>query len=789
MSTLERKLYRDLFQLKAQIASISLVFASGIVCLIAMRGCFIAMERAVDEFYERYRFAHVFAHASRVPVSVAPHIEALAGIATVEARIAEDASLPLPGLRQPAYGRIISLPEGRQPSANALHLKRGRTPASGRSDEVVVLEAFANAHGLEPGAEVPIVLNGKQRSMRIVGIALSPEFIYSIRPGALVDDPKRHAVLWMTQSAVTAAFGLSGCFNDVALRLEPGASEAAVRAALDRVLVPYGGTGSFSRRDQVSHRAVTQQLGQLRVLSTTVPVMFLSVAAFLVNVVLGRLIRLQRSAVALLKALGYTNREIARHYAGYVFSIVVPGSGLGLVGGALLGRHMLRLYAEFFRLPSLSLEFHVPPALVGYALVASSIAALAGALGAVRSAILLPPAEAMQPASPPRYSRSVFERLGLGVLAGTSGLMVFREIGRRPLRTVFSALGMAGAVSLLVLSRFGFDSLNAYFERTFRREQRQDIVVSFRGPAPPRVVDELARVPGVVSAEGVRAVPIRIRHEHRNRDTVLLGIAPGSTLRVLVSRNGARVPVPPDGIIVEQTLASRLGLRLGDRPELEVHEGERQTLTPVIVGFIDETAGLGVYAQAPFVASLIGDVGAVTSALLTVDPLQLEEVYRRLHRSPWILDVSDTKEEMNQMRDMNTAFINVWTAVSVVLAGGIVFGVVYNNARIGLAARARDLATLRVLGFSRRQISGILLGSEAFEVALALPVGLWLGAALARAFMENIDPEALRWNVVISPSTHFAATTLVLALALGSALWVRRRVDSLVLTDVLKARE
>jgi putative ABC transport system permease protein len=787
-SAVNRKLFREVLRLKGQIATIALVVASGIVCFVSMRGTYSSLEASRAAYYERFRFADVFARAERVPEFVARHLQTLPGVESVQTRISEEVTLPLEGMARPAYGRLLSLPASGEPANNALHLRTGRPPQRGHDDEVVLLASFAEAHGLEPGHSVPVVINGKLRKLRVVGIALSPEFVYAIRPGALVDDPKRYAVLWMQRTALASAFQLEGAFNDVAIGLRPDASEAPVLVAVDRLLAPYGGSGAIARKDQISHRILTQELGQLAALAAMVPLVFLGVAAFLVNLVLGRLIRLQRSEIATLKAVGYSNAEVGRHYLGLVAVVLVPGSVLGVLGGFGLGRLVLGLYAQVFRFPELS--FRLSPGLIAAALLASTTFSVAGALGAVRGAVKLPPAEAMQPPAPARYRRSILDRLGIGTVVGPNGMMVVREIQRAPLRTLFSSAGIAGAVALLILGRFGWDSVTAYFDGTYRREQRQDLTVAFARPMPPRVVSELGRLPGVFIAEGIRAVPIRIRNGHRSREAVAMGMPESAMLRRLVERGGGHeVEVPAEGVFLTKTLGDVLGLNVGDRPEMDLREGERRTVRPVVAGFIDESIGLQVYASAGLLAELEGDLGAVSSVLLKVDPERVDAVHRRLRESPNVIDVSDVAGDMRRMLDMNASVINTWTAVSIVLAASVVFGVVYNNARIALAARSRDLASLRVLGFTRREISWVLLTSLGVEVAVAIPIGLALGLAWARQFMKTVDQETFRWQVVIAPSTYLLAVAVVLLAATASALWVRRNLDALDLVGVLKARE
>jgi putative ABC transport system permease protein len=296
-------------------------------------------------------------------------------------------------------------------------------------------------------------------------------------------------------------------------------------------------------------------------------------------------------------------------------------------------------------------------------------------------------------------------------------------------------------------------------------------------------------MPGVITAEGIRALPARVSYEHRSRDTVVMGIGAEATLRRLVGRGGVEVLLPADGVVLTKTLGEILGLRVGDRPDIEIRQGDRRTVHPVVVGFVDESVGLQIYAQSSLVAALEGDLGAVSSALLKVDPRQVDAVNARLRRSPEIIDSTDTLSDMRRMLDMNSQFMNVWTAISITLSACIVFGVVYNNARIGLAARSRDLASLRVLGFTRREISLILLGTQVVEVGLAIPLGLWLGNGWAKVFMSSVDQETFRWQVHVAPTTYLWSVAVTLLASAASALWVRRSLDNLDLVSVLKARE
>jgi putative ABC transport system permease protein len=632
------------------------------------------------------------------------------------------------------------------------------------------------------------VIGGKLRRLRVAGVALSPEFVYVLRPGAVTDDPSRYAVLWMRRRSIASAFQLDGAFNDVSLRLQPGASEPDVRAALDRLLLPYGCDGAIGREDQRSNAMLTGELGLLEGLAAMMPLIFVGVSAFLVNMVLGRLITLQRPEIATLKAIGYGNGALRAHFAGLVAVVLLPGAALGVAGGWGLGVLMLELYAGVFRFPEVRFELGLP--LLAAAVLVSGAAAVAGALVAVRAAVRLAPAEAMRPPAPAWYRRSLTERLGLSPLVGPAGMMVVREVARRPVRALLSSVGIAGALALVVLGRFGQDALDRYLDRILRGEQRQDLAVSFDRPVAPRALRELAAMPGVRQVEGIRAVATRIRHEHRWREAVLVGLPAEASLRRLVERRGGReVLLPSDGVLVSAALAEVLGLRAGDRPELVIREGARPVVRPVVAGVIDDSVGLQLYARQELVSELEGDTGALGMAVLSVDPLEATALQDRLRRLPRVIDVSDLRSDIRRTRDMHESMMRIRDAICIALAVTVIFGVVYNNARIALATRARELASLRVLGFERREISSILVGSMALELAIALPIGLLLGRGWAQLVLESVDQEQFRWATYVSPSTYVAAAVVGVLAAAVSALWVRRRVDRLDLIAVLKTRE
>ena len=788
MNALDRKLFREVLRLRGQALTIAVVVASGVACYISLQSAWRALYDSRDLYYQTNRFADVFVQLKRAPRSVASQIEELPGVARAYPRIVEHVRLPMDDLVSPARGDLISIPSAGKATLNGVVLRSGRSLRPGRYDEVLVNEPFAQAHGLEPGDHLSAVINGKLRKLLIVGHALSPEYVFAVDSGLLMPDDARFTPLWMLEDSIEAAYEMEGAFNDLAVKLEPGANEDAVLSAIDRLLEPYGGLGAYTREHQISHSILTSEIQGIETLVVFLPGVFLGVAAFLLNVVFSRLVSLQRPQIAVLKAMGYRNSAIALHYFKMVAVIVSFGAVFGLGLGVWLGKGMLAMYSEFFRLPQM-------PQRVDLSVSANAIlfSLLAGALGAslaVRAAVKLPPAEAMRPPAPTVYRVAAAERWGLTRWLTQPSLMVVREIWRRPGRTALSSLGIALALSIVILGRFGYDAYGPMMVIQFESQQREDITVSFVEAMPDRGLGYLAHVPGVQEVEGVRTTPVRMRSGHRWRDTMLIGIPRDSQLRQLFNLDFEHVEVPDDGVLLTSVLADILDVQPGDTVEIELKEGDRGDRKLTVAGMIEEGFGLQGYVAKSSLHTLLREAPRFSSALLRIDAPLETLVQARLNEIPAIQSVSRKSDAVASFEKQTDETMRVMTFIMTLFAIAIAISIVYNNARVSVSMRGRDLATLRVLGFTRGEISAILLGEQAVQIALSIPLGLWLGTIGAKALIASwADPEIFRIPFVISRQTYAFSVAVVLLSGVASALLVRRKLDRLDLIGVLKTRE
>ncbi len=788
MQALNRKLLRDLWRMKGQALAIGLILASGVATFVMSLSTLDSLQHNLDTYYDRYHFADLFVSLKRAPNSLAGRLSELPGVSQIQTRIIVDVTLDVPGMAEPAVGRIISIPDQPQTGLNALHLRSGRAIEPGRPNEVLVSEAFALAHNLKPGDRLRAILHGRKQPLQIVGIALTPEYIYQFAPGEWLPNARRFGVFWMRNTELAAAFDMEGAFNDAAFILTPDALEPEVIRQIDRLTAPFGGRGAYGRADQPSHQFVTNEMKELRGMALVVPVIFQLVATFLLHVVVARLIQTQREQIAALKAFGYTSREVGWHYGKLVLLIVLFGVILGTLVGAWMGHGVTEMYTRFFRFPVLS--YRLDSQLILLVSTISMGAAMIGTWSAVKRAMRLPPAEAMRPEPPTTYRRAILERLGLAWLFSPPTRMMLRQLERRPIKSLLTLLGIALAVAVLILGSFALDAVEHVIDTQFYLAQRQDVTLTLVEPTSGRVLEELHAVPGVRRGEGFRTLPARLRSGHRSRRVAIQGIESDGQLHRLMDMRRRLVSLPARGLVLSAKLAEILAVRVGDSVSVDILEGARPTREVPVVGLIDDFSGLTAYMNLHATNVLMNEGDVVSGAFLAVDTDQMDRLYTALKNTPRAASVSVKAATLRSFRETIAENLLRMRGFTVFFSVVIAVGVVYNSARIAFSERNRDLATLRIMGFTRGEVAVLLLGELALLTSLAIPLGLLLGYTLAALVIRiAYDTELFRIPLIINRSTYGFAATVTLLAALGSSLLMHRMLGKLDLVAVLKSKE
>ncbi|HTM74644.1 MAG TPA: FtsX-like permease family protein [Pseudolabrys sp.] len=787
MAMLDRKLLRDVRRLWAQALAIALVIGGGVATLILAVGSYRSLDETRTAYYERYRFADVFAVVNRAPRTLVDQVAEIPGVAAVDARIAKLALLDIPNYPEPATGQVISLPDIDEPKLNLLYMRLGRTPEPGRTDEVVVNEPFAKAHGFGLGSRFSAILNGRKRELVIVGTALSPEFIYAIGPGDLMPDDRRFAIIWMSEKALEGAYNLDGAFSAISVKLLRHASEREVITRLDALLDRYGGRSAYGRKDQTSHAWIDHELDMLNNMSRTLTPIFLLVSAFLVNLTLSRLVALEREQVGLLKALGYRNGAIAFHYIKFVIVIVTVGVAIGGFAGTWLGVYVTRMFGDYFRFPFL--VFVASPDLYLIAAGLSSLAAILAAVHALRDVVKLAPAVAMQPPAPAKFRKMLPTAFKIDKLVSQPIVMMLRNLVHHPVRAAFTAIGMASATAILIVSMFVYDTMESLVDVTYFMADRQDATVSFTEKRSSDVTLQIARLPGVIGAEPYREVPVRVRFGNIERRVIISGRPRDADLNRIIDVNLKPVVLPETGLAISSMLAQILGARVGDSIEIDLLDGARRTVSLPVTALVEDYFGIRGMMDSEALARLMRERPVVNSVNLSFDQSQRDEFYTAIKNMPAVSGLGLQRVSLANFRQTIALLVTTMASIYTGLAAVIAFGVIYNSARIALSERARELASLRVLGFTAVEVLWILLLELALLTLIAQPPGWLMGYGLAWFMKTQLAGELMRVRLVVTSSTYVYASAIVIVAAVISGLVVRERVNRLDLVDVLKTRD
>lgn len=787
MRALDKKLFRDVWRMRLHAAGVALVLACGLsvfVMAVGMRG---SMERTRADYYAERRMADIGVSLVRAPDRVARALARAPGVQAVETRIAGYALLDLPGMEEPPSARLISLPTQGRPRVNDLVIARGRLPDPAHPDEILINQAFADANGLGIGDTLDATLYGRRQTLSIVGIANSPEFVFVSPPGELFREAGRFGVIWMGREALARAYDLDGAFNDAVFLLGRNANESETMREIDRILDSYGGAGAYGRDRMMSDRFLSEELRQLSTMATFLPAFFLIIAAFLVNIALGRVIATERSNIGLLKAFGYSNAAVAWHYAKSALIFAAIGALLGSVAGVAFGRMVADLYREYYHFPRL--DFIASAVTFAGAWTAGFASAIAGCLFSVLRAARLAPAAALTPPRPTAFSTAGEGLATFAARLDAKSRIILRRIVRFPRRAGTTALGVAFAIALLVVARTMPAEMDYLLDVNFSVANRQDVTLTFAEARDIGVLHQVGRLPGVVYAEPFRIDDVVLHHNGRRVHEAVFGVPADARLSQVVGADQQVVSPPVSGIALARALAEKLDARPGDEIYLEQTRGRRISAHVRVTAIVEPMLGSSAYMELNALARLMREPGRISGAHLLMDAADYPAFNQQIKETPVVAGVSyvgQAEQSMRQEFDEGVGIMNfIYAAFAAVMAGGVAF----SAARITLAEQERDLATLRVLGFTRTEVSYVLVGELMALALLAVPVGLALGTLLAMWLMRLFQTDMYAFPFVFHPPGYAFAVAFTLACVLAAALVVRTGIDKLDMIGVLKARD
>jgi putative ABC transport system permease protein len=786
-NTLNIKLFRDLKILRTQTLTTALLLICGVSLLISSWSAYISLRFARDKFYEEYHFAEIFSEFKTAPLKIEQKINNVTGVKRAEARIVMQGLIYVPGQIEPAIGHFVTAPVEKGDYLNRLYLRKGRLPMMSEEVEVTVHEAFAKAHHLTLGDELSILVQGTSEKVKIVGITISPEFVYALNPSAPLPDNLHFGIIWVPQKQLEFLAKMKDEVNSVLITVERSHSSKEVLTQVDEILKPYGNLGAYERKDQLSNMFVEDEIKQQKISGLLIPSIFLFVAAFLVNIIISRLISLQRPQVATLKALGYTNREVSLHYLKIIFIMMLAGTVPGIFLGGYIGTLLTNNYKNFFHFPELSFSLSVLAIFLGF--IAGFIPYMTGGLLSLRAIYKLTPAEAMLPAAPANFLPTFIERWGLHKYFKVHTRMIWRNLLIRPLRLMVIVFGLCASLALIITASAWVDVVDFLIETQFQRQQREDIRVDFKLPLGESSIRELLKIDGVLMAEGSRTIPIRLKYKNYKREALAIGRSNQNQLSKIIDRELNQIKIPQHGILLSRFFESKWDLKRGDYIDLEFLEGKQHKETIKVAGFVEDLIGPNAYIKDRLLLKMLEENTCYNSVSLKVDPHKMLSVYLELKKFPLINAVTIKQQLLKGFKETIGGMILVFTWILIIFSLMITIGIIYNSIRVTFSERAWELSSLMVLGFNKWLVLNLLAAEVIIQVLLAIIPGCLSGWGLVYLSMKLIHSETFNFPVIIDHSTFALSVLFVLLVLVGCLVIMAKMINRLKLSDALKIRE
>lgn len=791
MSILSRKLFRTIQATRGQFIALVVVVTLGVVLYIGMSTAYYNLSHSQQQFYQDNRFADYNFQVIKAPESVITRVEAVPGVVKATGRIQKDIPI-IKESNERATARLTGYPLPMNNEINRLHILSGRPLEETASDKVEILvdQQYALANELVPGQDVQVIANGRKVALTITGTATSPEFVYTMKDASsLFPEPERFGIFMISQSQAQQILGMPGQINQILVDLAPGANEGKIKEQIEEILEAYGNIASYPRQDQTSHVLLQAELDGIKVMASSLPFMFFLVAAGIQFVILSRLIRSQRLPIGVMKALGYNSSRIMWHYTSYGLLVslaaVMLGIGLGIGFATILNN----LYAQYFNLPQIIGGFDIRVIINSF--VITCLVGVASGLLASRSVTGINPAEAMRSQPPASGRRVPLERwIWLWRQLNSSWKMSLRSISRNRSRFAVTVMGILGSVVLLVFACFTNDAVDFLMNQNFKQINRYDYLVRFTEPIKYADIIDWNRWDEVQRMEPMVEIPAKLQAGGRIEDEILVGMAPSSRLKRVYDKHGQELQVPEEGVLICQRVADKLGLEVGDTVTVEttLGIGPSRFSQLTIMEKYEPMTGSGSYISMSTSNHILGEQEAVNAVLLKLDAREMKSVEGRLQEMNGVSSLTSPARERETFEQMMGTMI-ASIAVMILFAGLLGLAIIYNTSVMTFNERQRELASLRVLGYSRQQIASLLRKETWAQAVLGIALGLPAGKAAGAAFMANASTELYSFPAIIYPRTYLiAAGAALIFVWMGQQLSLRK-LNKLDMVEVLKNRD
>jgi putative ABC transport system permease protein len=787
MKALNKMLIRDMIKSKGQyIAAASVIFA-GIIMFVACFMSYKNLDVSMNKYYKDYNFLDYYAKAQNITPKDMERVKAIAGVKKVESRIVMDVSANM-GESNRTTLRLISSIKDAPPLINKLYYKSGGYFKGEDKNQCLINKNFADYYKLKVGDSVNTAINSKDYNFKIVGIVESPEYIVAIKSAASpMPSAESFGIIYVREDKIKDILGEQVAYNEMHFLFNEEANPEVLKKEIESELKSTGLYFGTLRKNQLSSAMVESEIKELKSIALIFPGLFLLVAAMIIYTMEKRIINNQRTLIGVMKAMGYSSRKITGHYVLMAIFIALIGALSGVIGGFYLGGWMTKMYTEFFNIPIMDTRFYMEILFMG--VLISLITCIFSAYNGVKRISKIQPAEAMR-SEVPRVGRRIFlERFeGLWEKVPFRWKISIRNIFRNPQRTLLTMLGTVVTVMFFMVTLFFMDSMKYIVKEQFTKFQTYDYKISFNASMEEKRLSDIIALEGVKKVEPIGEMPCEIVNGSKKEETILMALTKNSSFYHLKNENKLAIDVTDDGVLIAETIAEKLSIKVGDEVTLKLYGSSKVESKIRVTGLVKQYTGFNCFISQKEFAKLLGRNKTVSGVVISIDKDKESDIRKKLSAISYI-DNFESREKAQSNFNFAIAFMYEFITIMIVFGAVMGFAVIFNITIINIMERKRELTSMKVMGYKSREIESTIFRENMILGIFSLLPGVIVGRIMCEVLAKFFSTDLFSLEIYISPTTYIFSFISVVVFIILSQLANRKSIVRLDMVEVLKNKE
>ncbi len=783
MKKLDTKLIRSIKNSKGQFISITIMIVLALTIYVSLSMVGDNLYSSIYHYYDITNFGDIFVEVSRIPQNAIDKLTSIEGVEMAQGRISVDVPLRVKDPSEKVNVRIVSIPD-EEIRINDLYTldgeKLGKNPRT-----TVVLQQFFDGRKMALGEIITPYIGGTEYSLEVIGVVGSPEYIYLMEnEQALLPAPDKFGVIYISEEFAQMVLGYQGSYNEVMIKIDEEQLNRidSIMDEIEDELDRYGVRRITKRDDQLSHSMMMQEVESLEAMSGAITFIFLMVAAVIINIMLSRMVKRDRTSIGVMKAIGYTNMDILIHYAKYSISMGLIGSFIGILLSIPLSKVFTDLYIMYMNVPVFGMKIYYEYFVYGI-LLTSIFCILSGFFGA-RSVLKINPSESMRPEAPKSGKRIWLEKVKFIWNRITfSWKMVIRNIFRNKRRALFLVGGIALTYAISMVPIYMSTIFNTMFDLQYGQFQTMDYNIDFVVPMNKNVTLEVLQLIDSDHIEPKAEIPFELSRGWRKETTSVIALSSDTKFFNFKDENGLDFTIPERGIVLSQILAKLLDVQVGDEIVIKSYFPDKDDKAIKVVGIVEQYLGSNAYMDINQMYELLEEKDLVTGVLLNSNDDVVTKL-KDVKNIRQIQSLQDMRESLLEFMDMIIASMSI-----MLIFGGVLgFAIVYNVTTVSINERIMEFSSLRVLGFDKNQIYRLVTRENSLMTVFGILLGIPLGYGMCVGLSTAVSTEIYSIPIMITPGTYIISAIATIIFITIAQLATIRKIHNINFMEALKNR-